>query len=98
LIRQQRKSEAVALLERAEGGGGSAELSYLFGLALIDNGQQRRGMRVLEKALVRAPGDRDLLLALASQAQASGVSDQAQRYLQRLAAINPDDPALSRAQ
>jgi tetratricopeptide (TPR) repeat protein len=98
LIRQQRKSEALALLERAARGGRSRELSYVLGLALIDDGQRRRGMQVLEEALVRAPGDRDLLLTLASQEQASGASDQAQRYLRRLAQINPEDPGLQPAQ
>jgi Flp pilus assembly protein TadD len=55
-------------------------------------------MQVLEEALVRAPGDRDLLLALASQEQASGANGQAQHYLRRLAGINPEDPALQPAQ
>lgn len=50
LIRQGRKSEAMALLERAAGSGGSAEPSYLFGLALIDDGQQKRGIHILEKS------------------------------------------------
>lgn len=71
LIRQQRKSEAMALLERgAAASSGNAELAYLFGLALIDDGQQERGVRVLEAGLEHAPGNRELLLALASQAQA----------------------------
>jgi tetratricopeptide (TPR) repeat protein len=94
LIRQHRKDEALVLLEHGARDGRSAELSYLFGLALIDAGQRERGVQVLEKALARAPGDRDLLLALASQAQASGAQTQAEGYLRRLAAINPDDPAL----
>jgi predicted CXXCH cytochrome family protein len=98
LIRQQRKSEALALLERAARGGHSPEASYLFGLALIDDGQRGRGLQVLKEALLRSPGDRDLMLALASQEQASGASDQAQLYLRRLAAINPEDPALQPAQ
>jgi Flp pilus assembly protein TadD len=90
--------EALELLERAAHSGRSPELSYLFGLALIDDGQRGRGMEVLEEALVRAPGDRDLLLALASQEQAGGASDRALRYLRRLAEINPEDPALQPAQ
>jgi len=94
LIRQQRRIEASALLERGARNGRDAALSYLYGLALIDGGQPQRGVRVLEAALAHAPGDRNLLLALASQAQDSGAPQQAQRYLQRLAAINPDDPAL----
>ena len=95
LIRQRRQSEAMVLLERATAKNQSMQLSYVYALALIDDGQQSRATQVLERALARAPGDRDLLLALASQAQAQGLKQRAQAYLQRLAAINPDDPALS---
>lgn len=96
LIRQQQKGEALALLEQAARDSRSAELAYLFGLALIDDGQQKRGIRVLENALEQAPGDRDLLLALAAQAQTAGATEATEQYLQRLAAINADDPALPR--
>jgi Flp pilus assembly protein TadD len=68
----------------------------VFGLALIDDGQQKLGVRVLENALARTPGDRDLLLALAAQSQAAGATEDTKHYLQRLAAINPNDPALPR--
>ncbi len=96
LIRQQHKDEAMARLEQAASDGHSIELAYLFGLALIDDGQQKRGIRVLENALERAPGDRDLLLALAAQSQQAGATEKTKHYLQRLAAINPDDPAVPR--
>ena len=94
LFRQKRKDEAIALLERTARDGQSAETSYLFGLALIDQGQKARGVAVLEAALKRAPGDRNLLLALTTRANATGETRRAQRYLRRLAAINPRDHAL----
>lgn len=94
LIRQQRKVEALALLENAARDTRNADMAYLFGLALLDSGQGKRGVQVMEEALKRAPGNRDLLLALAAQAQATGKTSRAQDYLQRLAAINPDDPVL----
>jgi cytochrome c-type biogenesis protein CcmH/NrfG len=94
LIRQQRKSEAMSLLENASQKNHDVEITYLFGLALLDDGQSKRGIHVLEDALARAPGDRDVLIALAAQAEANGSIDAAKRYWQRLAAINPSDPAL----
>jgi len=52
-------------------------------------------LRVLEQALTGAGGNRDILLALASLQQQSGNAGKAAAYLERLAAINPADPALA---
>jgi predicted CXXCH cytochrome family protein len=97
LIRQQRKAEAITLLKQMTRANTNAELAYIYAVALIDDGQSKSALRILESALARAPGDRNLLLTLAAQYRDEGATEQSQRYLKRLAAINPYDPALPRS-
>ena len=92
LVRQKRKPEALKLLAGAA--SADADAAYLYALALDDAGRRGDALRVLERALPRANGNRDILLALASFEQQSGHPEKAVSYLKRLAAINPDDPAL----
>jgi Flp pilus assembly protein TadD len=93
LVRQGRKPEALKLM--AGVAAASPDVAYLYALALEDAGRRAEALRALERALPKANGSRDILLALASLQQQSGNSGAAAAYLKQLAAINPSDPALA---
>lgn len=96
LVRQQRKPEALKVLARASAlPSATVRTSYLYGVSLADAGRTREAIAVLEKAAGKR-GDRDVLLALASYKQGAGDAAGAKAALDRLAAINPGDPALAR--
>jgi predicted Zn-dependent protease len=96
LVRQQRKPEALRLLARASARPGATTRSrYLYALALADAGRAREAVAALEAAARQRP-DRDVLLALAAYRRDAGDAAGAQAALDRLAAINPGDPALGR--
>lgn len=94
LVRQQRKSEALALLGQSLKATGDTELSYLYALALDDSGQTRKAIEILEEAFPRAHGNRSVLLLLAALHAKSEHSSRAAAFLKILAEINPADPAL----
>lgn len=97
LIRQQRKADALALLARAARlPSASGRTAYLHAALLADAGRRDEAIRTLEDA-TRARGERDLLLALAGYQRQAGQVAAAEASLRRLAAINPDDPALGGA-
>lgn len=92
LIRQKRMQEALAELAlAAKQSREDSRYAYVYGVALHDLGQAKQGMSVLEAALKRFPGDRDLLNALASYAQAEGNQQAAARYNAVLQQIEATD-------
>jgi Flp pilus assembly protein TadD len=93
LVRQGRKPEALKLL--ASSAAENTDVAYLYALALDDAGRRGEALRVLERALPKSNGSRDILVALASFEQRDGNLEKAAGYLKRLAAINPYDPALA---
>ena len=96
LVRQQRKPEALQVLARARAlPTATSRTHYLYAVSLADAGRRREAIAVLEAAAKRR-GDRDLLLALASYRRDAGDAVGAKAALDRLAAINPGDPALGR--
>ncbi len=98
LIRQGRKSDALDVLRAAvDAAPEEPRYAYLLALALDDAGQPAAARQVLEAATGRR-GDRHLLLALAGMRSAAGDEAGAQTALKALAAINPDDPALTAGQ
>ena len=98
LVRQQRKPEALQVLARARAlPTATGRTSYLYAVALADAGRRREAITVLEAA-ARKRGDRDVLLALASYKRDSGDAAGAKAALDRLAAINPGDPALGQGE
>jgi Flp pilus assembly protein TadD len=72
----------------------NARHAYIYALALDDAGRRREAIDVLTAAADKT-GQRDVLLALAQLRAASGDRPGAAVALRRLAAINPDDPALA---
>jgi hypothetical protein len=75
--------------------GATTRTRYLHALALADAGRLREAIAALEAAARQRP-DRDVLLALAAYRRDAGDAAGAHAALDRLAAINPGDPALGR--
>ena len=96
LVRQQRKPEALQVLARAAAlPTATARTRYLHAVSLADAGRRSEAIATLEAAAKKRP-DRDLLLALASFKAQAGDAAGSKAALDRLAAINPGDPALAR--
>ena len=97
LVRQKRKDEALQILARARAlPSATGRTSYYYAVALADTGRTKEAIAVLENAASKR-GDRDVLLALASYKRDAGDAAGAKAALDRLAAINPGDPALARS-
>lgn len=95
LVRQGRKDEALGWLARAvKAEPQQARHAYVYALALDDAGRRREAIGTLDAAAART-GERDVLLALAQLKQASGDAAGSAAALRKLAAINPEDPALA---
>jgi tetratricopeptide (TPR) repeat protein len=96
LVRQKRKPEALQVLGRAAAlSSATGHTSYLYAVALADAGRTREAIAILDAA-ARKRGDRDVLLAIASYKRDAGDTAGAKAALDRLATINPGDPALAR--
>ena len=93
-VRQNRLPEAVDLLRRAAAGRPeSPRFAYVYAVALHDTGRPGEAITVLAAAHRRRPADRDTLAALATYVAERGDLKQALEYAERLAALDPDDPA-----
>jgi tetratricopeptide (TPR) repeat protein len=97
LVRQQRHEEGLAALARAAGlAPEDARMGFVYAVALHDLDQAEKARRVLEGVLARHPWDRESLLTLVSYRAQAGDQAGAAELIQRLTAMNPDDPALRR--
>jgi predicted CXXCH cytochrome family protein len=97
LVRQQRRAEGLAALARAAKlAPEDARLGFVYAVALHDLGQPAEARRVLEGVLARHPWDRESLLTLVSYRAQAGDQAGAGELIQRLTAVNPNDPALRR--
>jgi tetratricopeptide (TPR) repeat protein len=89
-VRQKRLGEALPLLEAAaHADPNNPRYAYVYGVALHDSSQGRQGMAVLQRALVRFPGNPELLSALAAYARDAGDRKHAAAYAERLSKIAP---------
>lgn len=88
LIGENRRADGLAELKRAtELDPDVARFAYVFGVACHDLKTPSAGVSVLRAALQRFPNDRELLLGLAGYALESGDAAAANRYSERLKAI-----------
>jgi tetratricopeptide (TPR) repeat protein len=95
LVRQKKKQAALAEFAAAvKAAPDDPRHTDIYAVALHDAGRRAEAVRLLESAAQRA-GDRDVLLTLASFRQAAGDLAGTEKALRKLAAINPDDPALA---
>jgi tetratricopeptide (TPR) repeat protein len=97
LIRLHRNTEALAELRRAaQIDGGNARFAYVYAVALQSAGQLQVALAELDRALVRHPEDRDLLIAAVSFRRDRGDTAGARRYVERLSRHYPEDPGVAR--
>ena len=95
-VRQQRRPEALESLGRAaELMPEMARYSYVFGVALNSTGQGSRALDVLNVAHQRHPGDREILLALATISRDRGALEAARDFARRLQTLEPTNPQIA---
>jgi predicted CXXCH cytochrome family protein len=93
LVRQRRLPEALPELDQAARlEPGHVRYAYVLGVALHSTGDTRRALDLLRAAHDRSPGDRDVLLALATISRDAGALDAARGYADALVALAPWDP------
>ena len=92
-VRERRYPEAGQLLARADDLAGDGRFAYAHGLFLAERGRAAAAFPVLEAGLERRPGDRALLVALATLERDRGDRPAARRYAERLVRVAPADPA-----
>jgi predicted CXXCH cytochrome family protein len=92
LVRQKRLGEAMPWLRQAsEAEAGNAHYSYVYALALQGAGDRGAALRVLRQAKVRQPGNRQVLLALATISRDQKETAKARAYADELLKRFPDD-------
>ena len=67
--------------------------AYVHAVALHDGGDVAGAIAVLTKAHERAPGSREILVALAEYEAQAGNRDAARRWVRTLVELAPEDPA-----
>ena len=93
LARQKRVDEALRELQSAmELEPARTRFAYVYGVALLSSDRSREALAVFERALAQRPGDRELLIALASVHRDLGEIDRAREYARRLVEASPGDP------
>jgi predicted CXXCH cytochrome family protein len=96
LIRQRRYTDALDQLGRAaELDPNEPHFTYVYGVALQSAGHAEDGRAVWRKALDAHPWEAALLNALLNDALGRGDVAEAAPLAQRLAALQPDDPAIT---
>jgi tetratricopeptide (TPR) repeat protein len=96
LTRLKRPEEALGEIQRsAELDPDQARYAYVYAVALHSAGQKDEAMRILKKAAIVRPGDRDTLLAIISFARDDGDITTALDYARQLAQFTPGDSRLT---
>ncbi|HEX7373489.1 MAG TPA: tetratricopeptide repeat protein [Steroidobacteraceae bacterium] len=94
LVRQKKMPAALDELKRAaELAPGNIRLTYVYAIALHSTGRTREALTWLQRALVRAPNDRDVLSALMTMNAQSGNAQAASEYGARLQRLYPTGEA-----
>jgi Flp pilus assembly protein TadD len=92
LVRQKRTPEALAALgSAARLEPASARFSYVYAVALFDQGEPQQAIAVLTATAARHPADRDILQALGSFSLQTADLAAARRWVERLVEVAPDD-------
>jgi Flp pilus assembly protein TadD len=96
LIRDGQAPEALEHFARAASAAPeNARFAYVYAIALQDAGQTPRAIALLEQAITRHPGDRELRMALVDFAARSGRRDLVEKQLRELFSLWPNDPDVS---
>jgi len=89
LVRLKRTDAALSELDRATVlEPGNARFAYVYAVALHSTGKSDAAIARLEKTLLAHPNDHDILEALASFHQARGDNGSANKYAERLRALD----------
>jgi Flp pilus assembly protein TadD len=92
-VRQHRTPEALQLLARAAKlAPDNAHYAYVYAVGLYSNGKTAEGLANLRAAQAKFPGNREVLLGLASLTAESGDPEAARRYAESFVAMAPADP------
>jgi tetratricopeptide (TPR) repeat protein len=92
-IRQRRLPEALVALQRAANlMPDRARYVYVFAVALNSAGRVREALEELSRAHERHPGDREILVALATVNRDNGAIETAMDYARKLVALKPNEP------
>jgi Flp pilus assembly protein TadD/formate-dependent nitrite reductase cytochrome c552 subunit len=97
LIRRKRLDLALDQLRiAADLASDSARYAYVYGVALHSAGRQQDAIAYLKERQSAHPGDRDILMAIASFSREAGDPATALQYAELLYKIVPDDPTVAR--
>ena len=97
LVREKRLDEAVGELRQAADLDPShPRFAYVYAIALDGSGRREEALRVLAGNHARHPADRETLTALVSLNLEIGARDEALKYAQRLATLDPADTGVAR--
>jgi tetratricopeptide (TPR) repeat protein len=92
-VRQHRTGEALQLLARAARlAPDNPHYAYVYAVGLYSNGKTAEGLASLRATQAKFPGNREVLLGLASFTADSGDVQGARRYAESFVAMAPADP------
>jgi len=92
LVRANKPAEALEMLAQASQlAPEEPYYQYILGVALNSMNERERGIEILQKAHERFPGNREILIALATIHRDMGATEDALRYARALLAISPSD-------
>jgi tetratricopeptide (TPR) repeat protein len=92
-VRQHRTEEALQLLARAARlAPDNAHYAYVYAVGLYSTGKTAEGLASLHATQAKFPGNRDVLLGLASLTAETGDLQAARRYAESFVAMAPADP------
>jgi Tfp pilus assembly protein PilF len=93
-VRQHRTPEALTLMARAvKLAPENAHYAYVYAVGLYSAGKVAPALELLRRTAGRFPGNREVLLGLASLTAESGHAAAARRYAQQYVAMAPADPS-----
>jgi tetratricopeptide (TPR) repeat protein len=86
----------IELRAAADLASDGARYAYVYGVALHSAGRQQDAIAYLKERQNAHPGDRDILMAIASFSREAGDLATALQYAERPYKIAPDDPTVAR--
>jgi len=91
--RQKRYDESLILLARAAAfQPANVRFSYVYAVALQSNGQVAQAVKILGRAHLKRPGNREILIALVTFERQKGDFRSAVIYARQLVQLSPEDP------
>jgi Tfp pilus assembly protein PilF len=95
LVRDKNLDGAIQYLATAAASGNSPHFSYVYALALSQQGKTSEALRELDRAAAMSVYDRNIHIARIDIARQIKRDDLAEKYLHEWRNLDPDDPAFS---